>query len=226
MHEREITVAGKAPPEADELESARARGFDVVELYLERAHLRDVAATIETARAAEVAVSSVHTPHVPVDEPEWLRRADRLADALDAYLVVHSNRIINAATPELDRLGFRAEYGYENNPGASERHLSSVILDRGHEFVLDTAHLYMAEQNHVEVTERLLTEYGKRINVVHLCDSTLTDDGLAFEAGTMEMPAVARVLKRKFEGVLVLEVMPDEQAAARRRLNGYWSASH
>ena len=225
MHERGFTVAGKAPPEASELESARARGFGVVELYLERTHLQDIAATVETVRASEVAVSSVHTPHVPIDEPQWLRRADRLADALDAYLVVHSNRIINAATAELDRLDFRSEYGYENNPGASERHVLNVILHRGHEFVLDTAHLYMAERNYLEAAERLLTEYGDQIRVVHLCDSTLTDDGLAFGEGTVDLPALTRLLKRKFEGLLVLEVMPEAQAAARQRLNSYGSES-
>ena len=218
-----ITIAGKAPPKPDDLRRASARGFDDVELYLERSHLEDLGKTITIVEEAAVNVVSVHTPHVPIDDPEWLRRADRLASACDAYLVVHSNRILHTSVPTLERLNFRSAYGYENNPGISERHIRNTILDQGHEFVLDTAHLYMAEEAYVSTIERILTAFGDRIGVVHLCDSSPTKDGLGFGEGTMDMAAVSRPLKRQFEGIVVLEVMPDVQEAARKRLETYWN---
>lgn len=215
------TIVGKAPPEPDELDRVRERGFDAAELYLERSHLTDVEATVATVERAAVEVVSVHTPHVPIDEPEWLLRADRLASALDAYLVLHSNRIIHAHIPQLERLEFESTHGYENNPGSSVRHVQSMILDRGHEFVLDTAHLYMAEEGYLSAAERLFTEFGDRIRVVHLCDSTLTTDGLGFGEGEMDIEAMSRIVKRQFEGIVVLEVMPDVQAAASARFETY-----
>jgi len=224
MHQG-ITIAGKAPPEPDELDRAIARGFDAIELYLERSHLEDVDATIGLLEAVAVEVVSVHTPHVPIDEPEWLHRSDRLADALGAYLVVHSNRIVHTFTPELEALDFRSEHGYEHNPGISERHIRSTVLDRDHELVLDTAHLYMAERDYRSVTEGLLREFGDQLRVVHLCDSRLRNDGLGFGDGSMDMRTLSELLGQYFEGTLVLEVMPDRQREARERLRSYWSAA-
>jgi sugar phosphate isomerase/epimerase len=218
---RGITVAGKAAPESDELEWASDRGFDDIELYLERTHLTDVDRTVDVVEAAPVDVVSVHTPHVTTEELEWVQRADRLADSLDAYLVVHSKRIIHAQITALEPLDLRAPHGFENNPGASERHLRSMILDRGHEFVLDTAHLYMADADYLATAERLLAAYGDRIRVVHLCDSTRTEDGLGFGKGSMDMAALSRLIRQHFEGLVVLEVMPEEQADAKERFETY-----
>ncbi|SFG73450.1 Sugar phosphate isomerase/epimerase [Halopelagius inordinatus] len=215
MSEDDLTIVGKAPPEPLELERANDRGFDDVELYLERSHLEDVNETLEIVADARVDVVSVHTPHVPIDDPEWMVRADELSNALDAYLVVHSNRVIHMHIPELERLAFESEYGYENNPGISPRHVESVIIDQGHELVLDTAHLYMADEDYVSTIDRLLTEFGDRISVIHLCDSTLTRDGLEFGGGAMDMESVTRLVTEKFDGLLVLEVMPSAQEAAR-----------
>lgn len=215
MSRDDITIVGKAPPEPLELERANDRGFDDVELYLERSHLADVNGTLAIVEDAPVDAVSVHTPHVPIDDLEWMVRADELSDALDAYLVVHSNRAVHVHIPELEQLDFQSEYGYENNPGISARHVESVILDQGHEFVLDTAHLYMADEDYVSTIDRLLTEFGDRIGVVHLCDSTLTRDGLEFGGGSMDMESVTRLVTRKFDGLLVLEVMPHAQQAAR-----------
>ncbi len=216
-----ITVAGKAAPEPDELKRASASGFDDIELYLERTHLTDLDATVDVIEAAPVDVVSVHTPHVTTEELRWVQRADRLADSLDAYLVVHSKRIIHAQITALEHLDFRSPHGYENNPGASERHLQSMILDRGHEFVLDTAHLYMADADYLTTTRRLLTTFGDRISVVHLCDSTRTEDGLGFGEGSMDMAALSRLIRQHFEGLVVLEVMPEEQADAKERFETY-----
>ncbi|PSP72563.1 xylose isomerase [Halobacteriales archaeon QS_3_64_16] len=218
-----MTVAGKAPAEPDELDRAVARGCDAIELYLERSHLEDVEATIELLEAVDIEVASVHTLHVPIDEPEWLHRSDRLADALGAYLVVHSNRIVHTFTPDLEALDFRSAYGYEHNPGISERHIRGTILDPGHELVLDTAHLYMAERDYLSVTEQLLREFGDQVRVVHLCDSSLQEDGLGFGDGSIDMRTLSELIGQYFEGILVLEVMPDRQREARERLRSYWS---
>lgn len=222
MVDHDIVVAGKSPPEPDELMAATDRGFDAIELYLERTHLDAVDESLANVRDVGVDVVSVHTPHVPIDEPAYLRAADELADELDSYLVVHSNRIIHTFTSALEDLGFRAEYGYENNPGASARHVRHLILEPGHDFVLDTAHLFMAEAEYLEQTSRLLREYADQIPVVHLCDSTPTVDGLGFGEGEMDMERLVAILRREFEGTIVLEVMPEEQTEARERFERWY----
>jgi len=211
----ELTIVGKSAPEPDELGRANARGFEGIELYLEREHLNDINRIVRVVNEAAIDIFSVHTPHVTTEETEWLKRADQLALALDAYLTVHSKQIIHTQIPKLETQEFQSAHGYENNPGISERHLQNMIFDRGHELVLDTAHLFMADKNYLSTAERLLTEFGEQISVIHLCDSTLTTDGLGFGDGAMNMAAMSELVTRLFEGVVVLEVMPDEQERAR-----------
>jgi hypothetical protein len=212
-----VRLAGKAPATTADLERAHARGFEAVELYVERAHLDDLDATIQAVDSAPVDPISVHTPHVTLDAAEWLSRADRLAVALDATLVVHSAHEPLTRIPELEALDFDAPYAYENQAGVSEWHLRNAVLDRGHDLVVDTAHLYIGEEAYLDSLERLLAEWGDQIPVVHLCDSTLTRDGLAFGEGSLPLDATMAVLDEHFEGGLVLEVMPADQEAARRR---------
>lgn len=222
MINNDIVVAGKSPPNPNELSAAIERGFDLIELYLEREHLDSVDKTVRNIRNSALEVVSVHTPHVPIDTPEYLQAADNLADELNAYLVVHSNRIIHTHTPALEELGFQSDYGYENNPGVSTRHLQNMILERGYDFVLDTAHMFMAEAEYLDQTTKLLQDYPDQIPIVHLCDSTLTEDGLGFGNGMMEMERVVKVLKREFEGIVVLEVMPDEQLNAKQKFERWY----
>ena len=61
----------------------------------------------------------------------------------------------------------------------------------------------MAEEDYVSALDHLLTEYAHQIEVVHLCDSTLQQDGLAFGEGSMDMASATQLLKRKFDGILV-----------------------
>jgi len=222
MIDHDIVVAGKSSPNPNDLTAAVERGFDQIELYLEREHLDTFDETVRNVRNAAVEVVSVHTPHVPIDTPEYLQAADDLADELDAYLVVHSNRIIHTHTTALENLGFQSDYGYENNPGVSVRHIQNMILDRGYDFVLDTAHLFMAEAEYLDQAAKLLQDYPNQIPVVHLCDSTLTEDGLGFGKGMMEMEHVVKVLEREFEGIVVLEVMPDEQVNAKQKFERWY----
>jgi len=218
-----MEVVGKCPPEPEELEKAQQRGFEKVELYTQKKHFDNIDETLETVRSSEVEVVSVHTPHVHIDDDKayfWL--ADYLCSKIDAYLVFHSQYIHHTLIPKLEEMDIKSEYGYENNPGCSIRHVEENILKEGHEMVLDTAHLYMAEKNYVEEIERILEEYGDQINLIHLCDSTKEEDGLAFGKGEMDMEKTAQVIDNsEFEGTLVLEVMPKDQKEAREKLEEY-----
>lgn len=216
-----ITVAGKAPPDSEELRLVKSHGFDEVELYLEPHHLSDLNSTIEIVENAPLDVVSVHTPHVSVDESAVLRRSDRLASVLGAYLVVHSNRIAHTFVPELEELQFQSAYGYESNPGVSVHHIENTILKRGLGFVLDTAHIYMAETDYLAAIDQLLREWGDGIEIVHLCDSSSTVDGLGLGRGEMDIERVVGLLWDRFDGTVVLEVMPEEQGQSLGRLNTY-----
>lgn len=222
MFDHDIVVAGKSSPNSNDLTAAIERGFDQIELYLGREHLDTYDETVRNVRNAAAEVVSVHTPHVPIDTPEYLQAADNLADELDAYLVVHSNRIIHTHTQALEDLGFQSDYGYENNPGVSVRHIQNMILERGYDLVLDLAHMFMAEAEYLDQTTKLLQDYPNQIPIVHLCDSTLTEDGLGFGKGIMEMERVVKVLEREFEGIVVLEVMPDEQVNAKQKFERWY----
>ena len=208
-----MELVGKSAPDPKSLRAAAERGFDAVELYLTAERLDDLTAVRTAVGDSPVGAATVHTPHVQPDDPLF-GRADDLAEALDAYLVVHSQYAQHTHVPDLERHGFRAPYGYENNPGASRYHLENLVLERGHDLVLDTAHLYTAEASYLDALEALLTGYGEQISVVHLNDATLVEDGLAIGAGEVDLQETTRLLDRQFEGSVVLEVMPDEQASA------------
>lgn len=213
-----MQVAGKCRPTRETLAAAAKRGFDAVELYVTPALLETGIATLaETVRASPVAVCSVHTPHVLPSEHGPLRAADRLARALDAYLVVHTQYANMTHTEELAAAGFEAPHGYENQAGASVRHVETQVLEPGHELVLDTAHLFMAHADYLSRFEALLAAYGERIGVVHLTDSTAETDGVPFGEGELAMEALSRALKERYDGVVVLEVMPHAQADALAR---------
>lgn len=222
MIDDDIIVGGKSSPNINQLTAAVERGFDQIELYIEREHLDRFDETVRNVRNAALNVVSVHTPHVPIDTPEYLQAADNLADDLDAYLVVHSDRIIHTYTPALENLGFQSNYGYESNPGVSARHIQSMILEPGHDFVLDTAHMFMAEAEFLDQTAKLLRDYPDQIPVVHLCDSIMTEDGLGFGKGIIQMERVVKLLEQEFKGIVILEVMPDEQVNAKQKFERWY----
>lgn len=210
-----INLVGKCPPDADSLEAAASRGFDRVELYLERSDLEDVDATARVVERSPVEAATVHTPHVPPEDAGPFQQADALARALDAVLVVHSKYAQHTDTELLASHGFEAPHAFENNPGASTFHLRNLLFEAGHDLVLDTAHLYTAEVAYLDALEHLLAAHGDRIPVVHLNDATRTTDGLAVGDGEMDLAATTRLLDRAFEGIVVLEVMPEHQHAGR-----------
>lgn len=209
-----MIVVGKCPPEPDALDTAADRGFKTVELYLEKDHLESVEETVAIVEASDVAVASVHTPHVSLADKEYLFRTDRLAADLDAFVVFHSRYLNHVDTPQLEELNQTAAYGYENKTGVSVRHLEHMILKQGHDLVLDIAHLYMAEEDYLTSIEYLLTKYPDQIGLVHLCDSTPVQDGLKFGAGNIDLDVTSQLLGRYFDGTVVLEVMPADQQSA------------
>ncbi|MDQ2071551.1 sugar phosphate isomerase/epimerase family protein [Haloarcula sp. NS06] len=213
-----MNLVGKCPPTPAKLDAAADRGFDSVELHLRPSDLDDVPATAATVEESPVSATSVHTLHARPDDPDPFRQSDALAQRLDAYLVVHSQYAQHTHTTQLDSYDFTAPCGYENNPGASQFSLANLLLDRGHDLVLDTAHLFMSEPAYLESLTTLLRDYGDQIQVVHFTDSTVLTDGLAFGDGDIPLEPTAGVLNTHFDGAVVLEVMPDDQADARRRV--------
>lgn len=221
---RDMTITGKCPPEPGALATVDEYGFDAVELYLEKGHLEPVAEAIETVEASNVDVVSVHTPHVPLAEKEYLLKTDELAGALNASIVFHSRYLNHVDTPQLEELDLSAAYGYENKTGVSVRHLEHMVLKPGHDLVLDVAHLFMAEADYLKALEYLLTEYDNQIGLMHLCDSTPVQDGLCFGAGDIDLQATVEVIERTFDGTVVLEVMPTDQRAALEAFGRYRTA--
>lgn len=210
-----MIVAGKCPPTADELRAASERGFDAVELHLSTDDLDAIEETTAACRAAPVDVVSVHTPHVALDELAYVQRANDLCERLDATLVVHSMKIpLSNLGYVLDRIDITVPHGFENSTGYSRHFLTNVLLDEGRPLVLDTAHLYTAEAEYRSILETLLAADDISIPVVHCCDGTKITDGLAFGTGTMDMERVITALHENYDGIVVLEVMPDEQADA------------
>lgn len=210
-----MNVLGKCAPAHDALQAAADRGFEAVELYLTVDDLVAVDETANTVERASVDAEVVHTPHVQPEDERSFRLADELADLLDAYLIVHSQYLQHTHIPTLEAYEFDVAYGYENNPGASVFHLKNLVLEQGHDLVLDTAHLYTAERSYLDALERLLRRFGEQIQVVHLTDGTLTTDGLAFGRGEIDLDATTQLIDNHHDGMTVLEVMPEDQRDAR-----------
>lgn len=220
-----MIIAGKCPPEKKELEAAKERGFENVELYLERTHLDNFEKTLENCREAKVEVVSIHTPHVSIEEPEYFNKTGELAEELNAKLVFHSSHLHHVNIPELEeKTDIDAVYGYENNPGISTFAIENLILDRGHQLVLDTAHLFIGEEEFQSAFKHLLDNHSEKIEVMHLCDSTKTVDGLGFGKGEIDLKATCQKINNSdFNGILVLEVMPAHQEAAIQKWKTYIS---
>lgn len=207
-----MKVSEKCPPETRELRRISGMGFERAELYLEKRHLDSFDETLDSCRDAEVDVTSVHTPHVTLEELQYFKKSSRLAEELDAKLVVHSKHINHVDVPKIQRLELSVEHGYENNPGVSVYALENLILGRGEKLVLDTAHLYMAEEEFQDALQKVLERHAEEILVVHLCDSTKMKDGLPLGDGDLDMrETVCKLKDSGFEGETVLEVMPEHQ---------------
>jgi sugar phosphate isomerase/epimerase len=209
-----MIVAGKCPPEPDKLKSAKERGFDKIEVYLQKKHLDKFQETSRALEESDVEVVSIHTPHVHLDNKGYMVLADQLAQQFGAYLVFHSQYMHHTHIPELEKLEIESDYGYENNPGAAKTFIQNAILDKNHEMVLDTAHFYLGDHT-PEDMEKFLKKNIEQINLVHLCDSSEVKDGLGFGEGKMQIERICQIINQSdFDGIVVLEVMPDQQKEA------------
>lgn len=217
-----MIVAGKAKPEKDRLEKVVSKGFENSELYLNKQHLKNFDETLANCRNTKLNISSVHTPHVLPEQEEYFSRSDELADKLNATLVVHSQYLHHVHIDKiLEEYNFQSEYGYENNPGMSIPHLEKIILDAGHNMILDTAHLYMSSgEDFQQNLQYFLNNHANQVPLIHLCDSTMKDEGLAFGEGNMDMERTINTIKDKFDGKVTLEVMPEHQEDALEK----WSS--
>ena len=210
-----MQVAGKCPPTEAELRAAAERGFDAVELHLTTENLDTMEETVAVCRDAPVEIASVHTPHVNREQPEYIQLTNDLCERLDATLVVHSIKIpLSNIDYVLEHVTLSVPTGFENSTGHSPYFLKNTLFEEGLSLTLDTAHFYTAEEDFFPQLERLLTEHGDEIPVVHCCDGTKTTDGLEFGTGTIEMERLISLLDDCYDGIVVLEVMPHEQADA------------
>lgn len=209
-----MRIAGKCYPTEEELIEAQKRGFEYVELHLDRHHIDKLDNSLTAVRESPVEVVSVHTPHVTPNEKSYFRGSDRLADELNATLVVHSQYLHHTHIDELEAISFQSKYAYENIPGASSFHLENAILNQGYDLVLDNAHLYIAEPDYHSSFKNLLKNYSKQIPIVHLNDGTVLRDGMAFGHGDVDVRATFVSLLKEFDGTVVLEVMPEYQRKA------------
>lgn len=218
-----MILAGKCPPEEEELKETKRKGFENVELYLEKKHLDNFQESLEIVEDSELEVVSIHTPHVHLEDKGYLVLADKLAQDLGAYLVFHSQYLHHTHIPELENLDIGSEYGYENNPGASQTFLQNAILDEDHDMVLDTAHFYLGDHTPDDM-KSFLKHNIAQISLIHLCDSSNTKDGLGFGEGVMEMEKICQLIDNSgFDGILILEVMPEHQEDALEKWRNYTS---
>lgn len=215
-----MQIGGKCPPEKDELKQVIERGFENTELYLERKHLDNYEESLKNCKNSSINIQSIHTPHVPPEEEEYYLKSSRLAEELDAVLVVHSKYVHHVTIPELEGLDIQGDYGYENNPGASPEHIEELILKQDHQLILDTAHLYMSSSERFEENLRhLLKKNGENIPLIHVCDSTMQKDGLALGEGEIDVDNMIEIIKNNYEGKITLEVMPEYQENALKKWN-------
>lgn len=211
------------PTDPEQRERISNSDFENAELYLEKSDLKDLSDLQEQIDDTDMDVSTVHTPHVTEEEMDYLEDADQLAVENDAYLVVHSKYIPpNEISKIEESLEFDADYGHENQAGTPVRHLKGTIFEPGHDFVLDTAHLFCAHENYLEEIEDLLDEYSDRTGAIHFCDGRIDKDGLPLGKGEMNMEAAYQVIAESdYEGTVTLEVDGEYQEDALEKFEEY-----
>lgn len=207
-----MRAIGKVAPTDEALQHAIDDGFDAIELYLEPQHLQEAMDEL-VARlvGSELEIVSAHTPHDRRNRQELFQRTATLCDRLDALCVFHTGFMIEkkavkiAGDLEADRIAF------EDQPGTSRQAIEELVLGQGHDLVLDTGHLFMASDEFYADLEALAPEATH----VHLCDSTLTQDGLAFGTGAIDIERTISILSEStYDGDVVLEVPVDRQEDA------------
>lgn len=220
-----MNVVGKSPPTPDELQNASDIGFDGIELYLTTEHLDDYGETLRTCQKAPVDVVSVHTPHITIEELQYWEEADQLAHQVGADVVCAHSSYINVG--DVQRVNsdvqFRVKHGFENGTEVPLTDIRRHILDNGLEVTLDIAHLHrsVGADRYRNAIEELIVEHGDDIPIVHFTDATADADNLPLGAGDLDLEWTGQLLKDQYQGVIVLEVMPEHQSAAFQKFRSY-----
>lgn len=207
-----MEILGKCRPKENVLKEVYSIGFDSVELYLTKDRLDDVEDIIEVCEESEVSISSVHSPHINSETDaakEYFRKADRVANTLNATYLLHSNpfstfSLVDFYSPEDVN---STSFCYENHPDVSRYFLKENLLDQNVPIALDIAHLYIAEENYLNIFEEFLSTYTpEEIPVIHLADGTRQNDGLYFGEGSIDIEAVFNLVSDLYNGKVVLEI--------------------
>lgn len=214
-----MNVAGKSAPTTESLERTMADGFGATELYLEPHHLEeDMDALVGRLQDSDIDIVSAHTPHDRRNRQELFQRTATLCDRLDALCVFHSAYMVEKKAVKVAADLGAERIAFENQPGTSRQAIEELVLGQGHDLVLDTAHLYMASDEFYADLEALTPEASH----IHLCDGTLTQDGLGFGAGDIDIERTISILSEStYDGYAVLEVPVDEQGTALTRIRNH-----
>jgi sugar phosphate isomerase/epimerase len=211
-----MRLVGKSSPRQEEIRGVEGAGFDGMEVYLEREHLDTYERSCEALRETDLDIVSVHTPHVAKEEQGYIEDASRLAAEFDARLVFHSSLIHVRDALEMGEGLEYEDVAYENDFGYSRPAVENLILEQGYDLVLDSAHLYVASDSFYDDFEALLEEASH----VHLCDATVTRDGLPLEEGEIDVERMVTLLEGSSyvdaDRPVVLEVMPPHQKAGKK----------
>lgn len=213
------TIVGKCPPEKEELNKQETRPFDATELYTEKTHFDDFETTLNNCRETSLDIAVVHTPHVQTHEISYIKSAEQLAEKLDAKLLLHSTHIPLNKASEIAETNLKIDdLVIENHTWATLEDIQDHIIDENKKLALDFAHLY---RNNPELfQERLAQVFNdshEYMGHLHLCDASSEQDHLQIGDDEMPISLIKEYIKTKYDKMLTLELMPDEQEEALSR---------
>jgi len=209
------SLYGKAA--VDVFEEWSKMPFNGFETYLTREDFQDFSLLKSQFQRYSSDISVVHTPHVEWPEDKQLfQQSISLAQLVGAQVCIHSSYVSPVLASEIDtELSIPVTHGYESSLGHSYEFIRNVLFEKDLPFIFDTAHFYTGNpDNYLETVEKLLTQHSENISLVHFCDSTKSDDGLALGEGELPIDELWSLIQRKYHGPVTLEVDPDDQLDA------------
>jgi sugar phosphate isomerase/epimerase len=193
--------------------------FDGYELYLVEEDLFNNLDLLKSKLSSKV--ETIHTPHVGYDKYQRaIELCDELAQEFNASIVCHSSYIRPLmANNEFDFSVIESEYGIENHWGLSIPQIERSIFEKGHNLVLDVAHLYVTNPGlYKRNLSYLLFEYPDKISNIHFCDSTTEEDGLHIGEGEMSLKdTLEKIVKSEYDNDMVVEVPVEGRVESVRK---------
>lgn len=215
-------IYGKAS--VDDFEKWSTYPFDGFETYLTRSDFTEFQELKTTFKKYKDDIEVVHTPHVnwPEDK-ELLQQSLLLAEVTNAQVCFHSSYISLLLADKINNeLTFPTTYGYESQNGNSYEFIKNTVFNNDLPFVYDLAHFYTGNpKNYLATVEDLLSTYNNQITLVHVCDATLTQDGLPLGKGELPVKDTWNLLEEYYTGPVTLEVIPDYQLDALEIVDGF-----